>query len=238
MTRAGGPFPLVVMVHGGPYYRWADEFITEARWLAAAGLAVFCPNPRGSQGHGRAFAAAVLGRVGQEEWTDILAGLDQLVADGVADPARLGISGWSHGGFMAAWAVTHSGRFRAAMMGAGVADWAMEVGVGDFGRAEASLSGSYGWEGPGPHRHDQLSPVSYAGGVTTPVLILHGADDTNVPVGQAVYFHRALTHFGVQHELVIYPREGHSLTERAHQADALERIRAWFTRWLTGPSGS
>jgi dipeptidyl aminopeptidase/acylaminoacyl peptidase len=238
LTRADGPFPLVTMVHGGPYYRWADEFITEARWLAAAGTVVFCPNPRGGQGHGREFAATVLGRVGQEEWTDILAGLDQLIADGVADPARLGITGWSHGGFMAAWAVTQTGRFRAAMMGAGVADWSMEVGVGDFGRAEASLSGSYGWEGPGPHRHDQLSPVSYAARVTTPVLILHGADDTNVPVGQAVYFHRALTQFGVPHELVIYPREGHSLTERAHQADALERIRSWFTRWLTIPSGS
>jgi dipeptidyl aminopeptidase/acylaminoacyl peptidase len=121
--RADGPFPLVTMIHGGPYDRWADELMAGwwrcGQWLAAAGYAVFHPNPRGSKGHGQAFAALVARAVGQGEWTDILAGLDELVADGVADPARLGIAGWSHGGFMAAWAITQTGRFRAAVMGAG-----------------------------------------------------------------------------------------------------------------------
>jgi dipeptidyl aminopeptidase/acylaminoacyl peptidase len=238
--RADGPFPLVTMVHGGPYGRWADEltvsWVSWGQWLAAAGYAVFHPNPRGSQGHGQAFAAMVARAVGQDEWTDILAGLDVLVADGVADPARLGIAGWSHGGFMAAWAVTQTSRFRAAVMGAGIADWGMQTGVGEQGRAEVDLGGSFGWEGPGPHRHDQLSPISYAAKVTTPVLILHGEDDTNVPAGQAMYFHRALTQFGIEHELVIYPRENHSFTERAHQIDVLERTRSWFTRWLGGPA--
>jgi dipeptidyl aminopeptidase/acylaminoacyl peptidase len=238
-SRADGPFPLVTIAHGGPYSRWADELMVGwwswGQWLAAVGYAVFHPNPRGSQGHGQAFAAMVAGAVGQQEWTDILAGVDDLVAAGVADPGRLGIAGWSHGGFMAAWAVTQTGRFRAAVMGAGVADWGMMVGVGDFGRSEAVQGGSFGWEGPGPHRHDQLSPVSYAANVTTPVLILHGADDSNVPVGQAVYFHRALSQFEAEHELVIYPRENHVFTERAHQTDVLERLRAWFTRWLGDP---
>ena len=133
---------------------------------------------------------------------------------------------------MAAWAITQTGRFGAAVMGAGVADWGMQVGVGELGRAEAVLGGSFGWEGPGPHRHDQLSPVSYAANVTTPVLILHGEEDTNVPLGQAIHFHRALRHFGVEHEFVVYPREGHGLDERAHQLDALRRIRAWYDRWL------
>jgi dipeptidyl aminopeptidase/acylaminoacyl peptidase len=234
--RADGPFPLVTLIHGGPYDRWADElmvsWVSWGQWLAAAGFAVFCPNPRGSQGRGREFAALVAGAVGQDEWTDTLAGLDALVAGGVADPARLGIAGCSHGGFMAAWAVTQTGRFRAAVMGAGIADWAMQVGAGELGRTEAGLGGSCGWEGPGPHRHDQLSPISYAANVTTPVLILHGEDDTNVPVGQATYFHRALMQFGAEHDLVIYPSENHSFTERAHQIDVLERVRAWFTRWL------
>jgi dipeptidyl aminopeptidase/acylaminoacyl peptidase len=235
-SRADGPFPLLTMVHGGPYSRWADELMVAwwswGQWLAAAGFAVFHPNPRGSQGHGREFAAAVAGAVGLGEWTDILAGLDDLVASGVADPARLGIAGWSHGGFMAAWAVTQTGRFRAAVMGAGIADWAIQVGVGDFGREEGDLGGSFGWEGPGPHRHDQLSPISYAANVKTPVLILHGQDDTNVPVGQATYFHRALIQFGAEHDLVIYPRENHVFGERAHQIDVLERVRSWFIRWL------
>ncbi|MGD0704332.1 MAG: S9 family peptidase [Trebonia sp.] len=239
-SRADGPFPLVTIVHGGPYSRWADELMAGwwswGQWLAAAGYAVFHPNPRGSQGHGREFAAMVSRAVGRGEWTDILAGVDDLVAAGVADPGRLGIAGWSHGGFMAAWAVTQTGRFRAAVMGAGVADWGMQVGVGEFGRAEAVLGGSCGWEGPGPHRHDQLSPVCYAAGVSTPVLILHGEDDTNVPVGQAMYFHRALTQFGAEHELVVYPRENHGFTERAHQIDVLERVRSWFTHWLGDPA--
>ena len=241
LDRADGPFPLVTMVHGGPDARWADElmlsWVSWGQWLAAAGFAVFHPNPRGGLGHGRAFAAMVTRAVGQDEWTDTLAGLDALVADGVADPTRLGIAGWSHGGFMAAWAVTQTGRFRAAVMGAGIADWAMQVAAGEYGRAEGDLCGSFGWDGPGPHLHDRLSPISYAGNVTTPVLILHGEDDTNVPVGQAMYFHRALTQFGAEHELVIYPEEDHSFTARAHQADVLERVRSWFTRWLGDPAG-
>ncbi len=240
--RANSPFPMVTLVHAGPWYRWADElmvsWVSWGQWLAAAGFAVFCPNPRGGQGHGLAFAAMLDGALGQGEWTDILAGLDTLVADGVADPARLGIAGWSHGGYLTAWAVTQTGRFRAAVLGAGVTDWSMQVSVGELGRTDAGLTGSFGWEGPGPHRHDQVSPISYAAKVTTPVLILHGENDTNVPVGQALYFHRALSQVGTEHELVIYPREGHSFTERAHQIDVLERTRAWFTRWLCGPDDS
>jgi dipeptidyl aminopeptidase/acylaminoacyl peptidase len=239
-SRADGPFPLVTTVHGGPYDRWADELMAGwwswGQWLAAAGFAVFHPNPRGSQGHGRAFADLVAGAVGRGEWTDILAGIDDLVAAGVADPGRLGIAGWSHGGFMAAWAATQTSRFRAAVMGAGIADWGMQVGVGELGRAEAVLGGSFGWEGPGPHRHDQLSPISYTANVTTPVLILHGENDANVPVGQAMYFHRALTHFGAEHELVLYPRENHAFTGRAHQIDVLERTRSWFIHWLGQPA--
>lgn len=240
-SRADGPFPLVTMVHGGPYDRHADEFyggpFSPGQWLAAAGFAVFLPNPRGGSGHGQEFAAAVAGRAGLEEWTDIVSGIDLLIADGVADPARLGIGGYSHGGFMAAWAVGQTGRFKAALMGAGISDWGMLAGTGDFGPSEAILSGSCGWEGPGPHRHDQLSPISFASKIRTPVLILHGQEDTNVPLGQSVYFHRALSAYGVEHEFVVYPREGHGSRERNHQIDLLRRTRAWFGRWLGPPEG-
>jgi len=235
-TRDDGPFPLVTLVHGGPYFRHADEFALNAvdcgQWLATAGYAVFLANPRGGSGHGHEFAAVAAGAVGGDEWTDIVAGIDLLVAEGVADPERLGISGWSHGGFMAAWAVGRTDRFKAAVMGAGISDWGMQAGTGDWGILDATLGGSTGWEGPGPHLHDRNSPISYASRIRTPVLILHGEQDTNVPLGQAVYFHRALRHFGVDHELVVYPREGHGLDERVHQIDALRRIRAWYDRWL------
>ncbi len=237
-TASDGPFPLVTIVHGGPYDRYADRcqlfWFPSAQWLATAGYAVFLPNPRGGQGHGHQFAFSVAGRVGQEEWTDILTGIDLLITEGVADPDRLGIAGGSHGGFMSAWAVGQTDRFRAALVLAGVIDWGMLAATGEYGQFEAALGGSTGWSGVGPHPHDAVSPISFASRVRTPVLILHGAEDTNVPLGQSVYFHRALRHFGVEHEFVIYPREGHSIRERHHQLDVLRRTRAWFDRWL-GP---
>jgi len=237
-TRDDGPFPMLTFVHGGPYHRWADEFNNEwfspAQWLATAGYAVFLPNPRGGQGHGHAFAAAVAARVGAEEWGDIQAGIDLLVDAGVADPDRLGIGGWSHGGFMAAWAVGQTDRFKGAMMGAGISDWGMQAAIGEEGALEAGFGGSHGWEGPGPHPHDARSPISFASRIRTPVLILHGQEDTNVPLGQAIFFHRALRRFGVEHEFVVYPREGHGMVERSHQIDVLLRVRAWFDRCLGG----
>lgn len=235
-TRNEGPFPLVTLVHGGPDDRYADQFMlgvhTSGQWLATAGYAVFLPNPRGGQGHGHAFAASVAGSVGMAEWTDIVTGLDLLITDGVADPDRLGIGGWSHGGFMAAWAIGHTDRFRAGLMGAGISDWGMQAATGEYGAFESALGGSTGWEGTGPHRHDQLSPASFASKIRTPVLILHGEDDTNVSPGQAEYFHRALVRFRVEHEYVVYPREGHGIRERSHQLDLLRRTRDWFDRWL------
>jgi dipeptidyl aminopeptidase/acylaminoacyl peptidase len=236
-NRADGPFPLITVVHGGPYDRFPDALLLgvwpPGQWLAAAGYAVFMPNPRGSKGRGAAFGAMVARAVGTDEWTDILTGIDLLITEGVADADRLGIAGWSHGGFMAAWAVGQTDRFKAAVVGAGITDWGSQVGTGDLGIQDGDLGGSYGWEGPGPHRHDQLSPISYASKIRTPVLILHGQDDGNVPLGQSVYFHRALREFGVEHEFIVYPREGHKIKEREHRIDLLQRIRAWFDRWLS-----
>ena len=241
-SRSDGPFPLVTLVHGGPDDRYADEFMlgphSPGQWLAAAGYAVFLPNPRGGTGHGREFSAAVVGDLGGAEWSDILAGIDMLVDAGVADPERLGIAGPSHGGFMAAWAVGQTDRFKAALVVAGICDWGMLAGTGEYGAMDGVLAGSFGWEGTGPHPHDRVSPISFASKVRTPVLIVHGEDDTNVPLSQAIYFQRALSRYGAEHELVVYPREGHGLTERNHQRDLLLRTRAWFDRWLREPAQS
>lgn len=236
-TRADGPFPLIAVIHGGPYGRFADDFQLStgrpsAQWHALAGYAVLTPNPRGGVGHGQAFAISVAGRVGLEDWGDIVAGIDQLIADGVADPDRLGIGGWSQGGFMTAWAVGQTDRFKCGVMGAGVSDWGMMVAESDVPTFEAGLGGSTGWEGVGPHQHDAISPISFVHRVKTPVLLLHGERDERVPVSQAQFFAQGLRRHGVPNELVIYPREPHGLQERNHQLDALRRARAWFDRWL------
>jgi dipeptidyl aminopeptidase/acylaminoacyl peptidase len=237
-TREDGPFPMVTLVHGGPYWRTADDlqlsWAQPAEWLALDGYASFLPNPRGGLGHGSAFAELVQGAVGIDDWSDIVAGLDALIGQGVADPGRLAIGGWSQGGYMSAWAVTQTDRFRAAVMGAGVSDWGMMVAESDLPTFEASLGGSTGWEGPGPHRHDELSPVSFAHRAKTPTLILHGEKDERVPLGQARFFARALEAAGVPFELVLYPREPHGLEERNHLLDLLRRWREWLARWLEG----
>ncbi|WP_206786203.1 prolyl oligopeptidase family serine peptidase [Amycolatopsis sp. MtRt-6] len=221
-TRADGPFPLVTLVHGGPYDRFADRFqlgwFRNGQWLAAAGFAVFLPNPRGGLGHGHAFAASVAGDVGGAEFTDILTGIDLLVEAGVADADRLGIGGGSHGGFMAAWAVTQTDRFKAAVVNAGVIDWPLLAATGECGRYDLALGGR------------ENSPITHAHRIRTPVLIVHGEDDANVPLSQAELLHHALG--DRPHEFVVYPREGHSLRERGHQIDFLHRTRAWFSDLL------
>ena len=231
-TRVDGPFPLVLMLHGGPYWRSGADLQLgwglPGQWLATAGYAVFCPNPRGGLGHGTEFARTVRGAVGVADWPDVESGLDQLVDDGVADSERLALGGWSQGGYMTAWGVTQTARFRAGVMGAGVSDWGMMVAESDLPTFEASLGGSAGWEGPGPHRHDELSPISYAHRVTTPTLILHGEEDERVPVSQARFFARALRAHGVEFELVSYPREPHGIGERNHLLDLLRRWREWL----------
>ncbi|MFC7530887.1 alpha/beta hydrolase family protein [Actinoplanes sp. GCM10030250] len=148
-------------------------------------------------------------------------------------------SGWASaaGATAGSWPRGRSGRpagFRAAVMGAGISDWGMLAATGEEGPFESALGGSSGWEGTGPHRHDVVSPVSYVSRVCSPILILHGENDTNVPLSQAEFYHRALRRFGVEHEYVVYPREGHAIRERNHQLDVLRRTRAWFDRWL-GP---
>jgi dipeptidyl aminopeptidase/acylaminoacyl peptidase len=237
-----GPLPTVVLVHGGPYHRWSPGLHLRwgdwGQWLATAGYAVLMPNPRGGSGHGERFAAAARADVGGADYADIMAAVDAVVERGIADPRRLGIGGWSQGGFMSAWAVTQTRRFKAAIVGAGPTDWGWMAATSDLPTFERSLGGSVPWDGVGPHRHAQLSPLSFARDVATPVLILHGQNDARVPLNQAISFHRALRDSGATAELVVYPREPHGIAERTHQIDLLRRVRAWFARWLRQADGT
>jgi dipeptidyl aminopeptidase/acylaminoacyl peptidase len=234
--------PLVVVPHGGPYDRSDLRFQLGAmgsgwaQWLAADGYAVLLPNYRGGSGHGERFAAAVRGDVGGAEYADCLSAVDAAIERGIADPERVGIGGCSQGGNITAWTVTQTSRFKAAVMGVGITDWGMLCMTSNMPQFQRELAGSAPWDGVEARQHILRSPISYVGNVQTPLLILHGQNDPIVPVDQAAAFHRALRSRQVPCELVTYPREGHAFAERAHQIDALLRVRAWFNRWLKEPN--
>ncbi len=222
--------PLYVDVHGGPSGAECDFWDGTTQFLASAGYAVFKPNMRGSWGHGTAFADAVLGDMGGKDFQDILNGVEYLVKEGLVDGNRVSIGGWSNGGYLTAWAVTQTQRFKAAMMGAGISDWHNMHAQTNIADADILLLAADPLENPDVYR--KHSPITYASRVTTPTLILHGEDDPAVPVAQAYAFYRALRERNVPVELVVYPGEGHGLSERAHQRDSLERLLHWLERYV------
>jgi dipeptidyl aminopeptidase/acylaminoacyl peptidase len=226
-----GPFPLVLAVHGGPIGAVSDRFPGPftALWLAR-GFAILQPNPRGSSGRGRAFAAGVVGDMGGADLADDLTGVEAAVAAGVADPDRLVLIGGSYGGFMAAWIPTQDQRFKASVAISPVTDWWSErfdssLGswVSDFlGGEPLAVSAEY----------SNRSPVLHADRVTTPVLLTAGRHDRATPVGQAVEFYRALRERGIPTEVVKYPQEGHGVGEFPAALDLATRTVGWFERFL------
>jgi dipeptidyl aminopeptidase/acylaminoacyl peptidase len=224
--------PLVVLVHGGPTGRWSDSFEPWGQLLASRGYAVLYPNIRGSTGYGHPFVEMNRADWGGGDFKDVVAGVDWLVARGIADPRRLGIGGWSYGGYMAAWAVTQTSRFKAAVAGAPVIDLASEFGTEAGSEYDEWFYGT-------PYEHPEgfikSSPMTYVKQAKTPTLLLQGEDDTTDPIGQSQQFHRGLKRYGVESELVLYPREPHGLREEKHLLDRLNRITAWYDKYLMSP---
>jgi dipeptidyl aminopeptidase/acylaminoacyl peptidase len=226
---AGARLPLVVIIHGGPTGRWADSFQSWGQLLAARGYAVFYPNVRGSAGYGYSFLQANRADWGGGDFKDVMAGVDFLIARGLADPDRLGIAGWSYGGYMASWAITQTNRFKAAMSGAGLSDLASEFGTEDSSSYDEWF---YGTPYEKPQGFINSSPITFIKNARTPTLILQGEDDVVDPIGQSQQLYRGLKRYGVETEFVVYPREGHAFREEKHQLDVLNRILGWFDRHL------
>jgi dipeptidyl aminopeptidase/acylaminoacyl peptidase len=231
MTPAGadGLLPTIVCVHGGPTWNWGAYFSDSepnAVLLASAGYACLLPNPRGSAGRGHAFAQAVIGDGGGIDYRDIMAGVDHVIAEGIADPNRLGIAGLSYGGYIAGWAVGQTDRFAAAVAMSVVSDYVSFHLTSEVWWYDAAiLEGA--WHDASSQYADR-SPVTHAHRCTTPTLILQGADDRCTPLGQAQELFTAIAETGTEVELVVYPREGHVPVERAHALDAIARTQAWF----------
>ena len=221
--------PLVVLVHGGPTGRWASGFEPWGQLLVARGFAVLYPNIRGSVGYGHRFIESNRADWGGGDFKDVMAGVDALIAQGVADPDRLGIGGWSYGGYMAAWAITQTDRFKASVSGACMSDLASEFGT------ESDASGDEWFYGtPYEHQADFIksSPITFIKRAKTPTLILQGEADTTDPIGQSQQLYRGLRYGGVPVQFVVYPREPHGLREEKHQVDMLGRMVGWFEQYL------
>jgi dipeptidyl aminopeptidase/acylaminoacyl peptidase len=223
--------PLIVLVHGGPTGNWSDSIETWGQLLAARGYAVFYPNIRGSSGYGQRFIEMNRGDWGGADFKDVMAGVDDLIAKKIADPSRLGIGGWSYGGYMSEWAITQTTRFQAAVSGAGLSNLISEYGTE---RGPSYDEWFYGV----PYEPDKLagflnsSPFVHLRNVRTPTLILQGDADPVDPLGQSQELYRGLKHYGVTAELVVYPREPHGFHEEKHLLDRLNRILAWYDKYL------
>jgi dipeptidyl aminopeptidase/acylaminoacyl peptidase len=233
--QVGKRYPLIAISHGGPPSNFSQSFIAAAAHypiaaLASRGYAVLRSNVRGSTGYGKAFRYANYGDWGGGDFHDMMAGLDKVVEMGVADPARLGVAGWSYGGYMTAWAITQTHRFKAASIGAPVTDLASMNGTADMWTFVPDYMHAESWENPEIYvRH---SPLYNAKGVTTPALIQQGSDDTVVPLGQGEEFYNALQAQGVPVRMVIYPRSGHSPVESKILRHIMQDNLDWFDKYL------
>lgn len=228
--------PLLVSVHGGPANAWLQSFIGLQSFygpiaaLSARGYAILRCNVRGSTGRGRAFRRANYRDWGGMDVQDLLAGVDHVISLGIADPERLGITGWSYGGYLTAAAITQTDRFKAAAIGAGMVNLVSYALGHDSPSFLPAHFGGEVWEVA-----DLLlerSPIACADRVTTPTLILHGEHDQRVPIWQGYEFYNALQRRGIPTEMVIYPRTGHVPSEPKLLLDVMERILAWMELYL------
>ena len=230
-----GPRPLLLDIHGGPHNAWngaADEVHLYHQELVAAGWTVLLVNPRASDGYGEKFYNAAIGAWGVADAKDFLEPLDQLVADGTADPDRLAVAGYSYGGFMTCYLTAVDDRFAAAVTGGVVSDLVSMAGSSDDGALLASLElGGRPWEDP--ERYAAMSPLTRVADVHTPTLIIQGDADIRCPIGQAQQWHTALRERDVPSELVLYPGASHLVIvdgPPSQRTDFNRRIAEWVRR--------
>ena len=226
---AGRRYPTILHIHGGPVGQFGWGFDFKPQYLAAQGYVVVEPNPRGSTGRGEDFVRAIYQTWGITDYDDLIAAVDHVIALGYADPERLAVTGYSYGGYMTNVVITRTDRFKAAATGAGhsyiVANYGHDI-----------YQKWYNWElGPpweNREKYDRLSPLLQAGKVTTPTIFLGGREDWNVPLLNAELFYQSLRTKGVPTELIVYPGAHHGGWPKEFERDYLERVRAWFDRYL------
>ena len=231
---SGAAYPMVVVAHGGP--SGASTASWPSRWqgtLPSQGYFVFLPNPRGSFGFGEAFAEGNVKDFGGGDLRDILRGVDAALGQAPINPKRLGITGWSYGGYVVMWAVTQTDRFAAGVAGAGIASWQSYYGQNKIDTWMLPFFGASVYEDPKVYA--KSSPIEFIKNAKTPTLVLHGERDSEVPTPQGYEFWHALKALGVPTRLVIYTDEGHSIRKPENQKDIVARSVAWFDQYLKAP---
>jgi dipeptidyl aminopeptidase/acylaminoacyl peptidase len=235
--EAARKYPMVVLIHGGP------SSLTTSEWPASFGMSraivaalstrgyyVLLPNPRGSYGQGEEFTRANVKDFGHGDLRDNLAGIDAVVKKYPIDAARLGVTGWSYGGFMTMWTVTQTDRFRAAVAGAGIANWQSYYGQNLIDQWMIPFFGASIYDDPAVY--EKSSPIRFIKNVKTPTLVIVGEHDAECPASQSYEFWHALKTLGVPTKLIIYPGEGHLFIDPKNQIDRLEQTVAWFDKYL------
>jgi dienelactone hydrolase len=227
-------YPLIVVVHGGPasatVSRWGGGFGHGVAAFSALGYFVLQPNPRGSFGQGEEFTQANRKDFGYGDLRDILAGVDAVEAAYPVDPNRVGLTGWSYGGFMAMFAVTQTQRFKAAVAGAGISNWQSYYGENSIDQWMTPYFGAPVYDDPAVYA--KSSAINFIKNVTTPTLVVVGERDGECPAPQSYEFWHALSARHVPTRLVVYPNEGHMFADPAHWRDVMERAAEWFARYL------
>jgi dipeptidyl aminopeptidase/acylaminoacyl peptidase len=198
--------------------------------LSSQGYFVFMPNPRGSYGQGEAFTRANVKDFGYGDWRDDLAGIDAALKAAPIDPNRLGLMGWSYGGYMAMWGETKTARFKAIVAGAGIVSWQSYYGQNKIDQWMIPFFGASVYADPAVYA--KSSPITFILHSKTPVLILQGERDEEVPAPQAFEFWHAMETLGVPTKLVVYADEGHAIRQIGNQVDVLTQTVAWFNRYL------
>ena len=232
--KKGKKYPLLLIVHGGTTGIFVKDFIGNSTnypvaLFASEGFAVLRCNIRGSDGYGINFRKATLMDLGGMDYQDLMSGVDYVINMGVADKDRLGVMGWSYGGYMAAWIITQTRLFKAASVGAGIANLVSAQGTTDLQILYPDYFGCQFWENP--DLYIKRSPLFNIKGVTTRTLILHGENDNIVPVSQGYELYNALKGQNVPVEMAVYPRSGHNISEPVLALDLMTRNLIWFRKY-------
>ncbi|HEY4817715.1 MAG TPA: S9 family peptidase [Candidatus Acidoferrum sp.] len=227
----GKKYPTILRPHGGPVWAYYAEFTHLAQLLAAHGYAVLLPNPRGSTGYGENFAKAIYADWGNKDYQDDIAIVDYAIAQGIADPDKLGVGGWSYGGISTDFIIAQTTRFKAAISGAGEANNTSMYAHDQYQRDYETELGRP-WENHA--LYDKLSPFYKVANITTPTLFMGGDIDWNVPILGGEQMYQAMKSLGRETQLVVYPGEYHEFKAPSHLKDRLERYLAWYNHYVKG----